>query len=296
MAAGRFLGVTLAISTVLQVCLVDALGIKRVVVGGVDAVAGDDPVCSAGQLYTIDMTTVSNISPTITAPTNISCGIRNKSIVKVDSCEWFPADFLHMLYNRAIELMRHGVPQADAFQCFLHARGVLYNFQICDPIHNDETRVTIPVALELFYGKIFSMMQAKYATGLQVAPSPLTAEATLALVDLAHVSSELNVDIEFPDELMARKNLADPQPTFAPNLLVRNASPESERKTVSELPATSRQAYVPNYNCNHSGAPANTWTLRKYPGNPEHADQHCCAAGNLSTVQKRPVDTYPKVQ
>lgn len=259
-----------------------SLGLHTQIVGGTDAVPGQPPVCQPGQLYELEIPTVVSIIPSISEPASITCGSRTLSTARPDSCEWAPKEFLHMLFNRAIELMRQGVPKEDAFQCFLHARGVLYNFQICDSLVNNNTRATIPVALELLYGTIFALMQAKYPQALNTSKTAIPLANVLAVYNLAVVGSELNVDLKFPDQLLAPSGLVSTMPLMDTTL--RSLKEKINTTAPEDLPAVSRPgAWDPNYNCDYNGAPANTWNLRQYPGTPTHSDEHCCAQACTGT-------------
>jgi hypothetical protein len=52
--------------------------------------------------------------------TSISCDNRSTGFVAATGgCSWLPATFLGILYDRGVEMLRHNIPQRDAFQVYV---------------------------------------------------------------------------------------------------------------------------------------------------------------------------------
>jgi hypothetical protein len=68
-------------------------------------------------LFKPDLAAVPAILPGFNAGSSQSCNSASFGAgLQSSSCKWNPQTFLGMMYDRGIELMRHGIPQADAFQ------------------------------------------------------------------------------------------------------------------------------------------------------------------------------------
>lgn len=260
-----------------------SIGINRTAVPGNNAT---EPVCSS--IYQIKMATLTSHFPEFQTPDLLEesehppcpsnttwsskCGCRDESTTAggEDACTWVPSEFLASLYNRSMELMRHGVPGADAYQVFLHARGVLYNYQVCSPIANAAGSATIPIALDAFYGLVTAQLQAKYSSGLLSAPQALSSELVTSITSMAGEGGDMSVDLEFPEELLVSSDLV--------NGVLEGTLPNPPTPSRFFLQSSSRQNFDPSQNCSAISSTAKTWNLREYPMVATHANEHCCAA------------------
>jgi hypothetical protein len=73
--------------------------------------------CSNIAVYSPTFTSLGANIPGFKASTSQSCHYASLGpSLTAGSCRWVPQTFLGMMYDRGVELMRHNIPQRDAFQ------------------------------------------------------------------------------------------------------------------------------------------------------------------------------------
>jgi hypothetical protein len=232
------------------------------------------PSCAPGSRYSLTMSELQSTIPGFEAPT-MSCGTRQVSPSNAEACLWHPRDFLAVLFDRGIEVMRMGIPQEDAFRALIHARYVLHNLRVCDPIHNSIHVAEIPQALESLYGEMFANYVTRNRAGLAMTPEPISARRQRAISDIGNTCVSWPIDLEFPDRLLPWPSLvgAVTIPTSSSRILIPGPN------NSSEIDPTARQSYNVSRSCNTPGNPPNMWTSREFKHTGlVHADQHCCAS------------------
>jgi hypothetical protein len=91
----------------------------------------------------------------------LSCGDRQKSS-SGDGCVWSVADFLGMLYDEGVLLLRIGGSQKYSFGSFEHGLALAWNLCVCDPEHSTKDgNIEISFGWERLYGFVQGTKIAK---------------------------------------------------------------------------------------------------------------------------------------
>jgi hypothetical protein len=140
-----------------------------------------------------------------------SCHGRAKSS-SGDGCVWEVRDFLSMLFDQGVNLLRIGGDPEFSFGSLRHGFGLAWNLCVCDPEHNKKDgSIEISSDWEHLYGSIMgrkiAQMKMKHGSIAIAKMSPLQIERMLYLR-----SKVTTWDIEMPldNSLLPNANLFAP--------------------------------------------------------------------------------------
>jgi hypothetical protein len=144
-------------------------------------------------------------------------------------------------------------------ESLIHARYVLHNLRVCDPVNNNKWVADIPQALEALYGVVFANFMAKNSVGLTLTPEPISPRRENALFTLKRMCVEYPIDMELPSRLLPWPSLVGAVviPAGTSRMAVRG--PENS----TTLSTAGRQAYSTSHDCNANSLPG-TWYSREY--------------------------------
>lgn len=170
-------------------------------------------------------------------------------------------------------------------QSFEHSRGVLWNYEVCNPSFNNATHAHIPVALEALYGILVAQFQAKHSSSLSVASSALRPVAMKAFVKLQRVSQTFPLNLKFPKQILPSETLlvAANSSSMGSNgsaRFVGRGSWTSRHVLRTDPDETLNSEIRMTQQLCDAQAPPNTWLLRQYPFMDQFVDQNqnCCAS------------------